>query len=182
MPVLPARLAAALLPQRPRPAAACPAPPPMAASRNCAASDSAGPQAQRSAPAPMPAPRQPALKRPANQPAHGAARPPAQQAPHRQNQHDHRAHPDTTTQDHPAHASWLTGVPAQPRTVMPHTNGPDQLPCGNAEWIFSTALWQPTALAVRVPGELRSRVSSRAGRCQVARRRPLGLIRQATGF
>jgi hypothetical protein len=86
-------------------APASPAPPPTAAPGNYAASDSAGPPAQRSAPAPAPAPRWPALTRPGNQPAHRAARPPGQPAPHRQNQHDHRAHPDTTAKDHLAHAS-----------------------------------------------------------------------------
>jgi hypothetical protein len=71
-------------------AAASAAPRWTAAWRNYAASASAVPRAQRSAPAPLPA-------RPAPLPVPRAARPPARPAPHRRNQRHHQAHPDVTT-------------------------------------------------------------------------------------
>jgi hypothetical protein len=98
MPVLPARLAAGLLPQRPRRRLA----PPRwtAAGMSSAASASAGPQAQRSAPGPAPAPQAPGPAQLVTPPAPSAARPPARPAPHLRNHPHHQAHPDaTTTQD-----------------------------------------------------------------------------------
>ena len=105
MPVLPARPAAGLLPQRPRRQLGKP----LTGGRlggGSAASASAGPQAQRSAPAPAPVP-------PAPPPAHCAATPPAPRAPPMRAGLDQRAHRDTMAQDHLADVPCAAGVPDQ---------------------------------------------------------------------
>lgn len=82
-----------------------------AASRSSAASASAGPQAQRSAPTLAPVP-------PAHRPAHDAARRPARQAPHRRSQHDRRAPPDTMgRRSATASISNVIGVPASQQST-----------------------------------------------------------------
>jgi len=85
-------------------AAACPGRPTTAACWNSATSSPAAPQAQRSAPAPPPAHPAPGPAHPAPRPDPRAATSPARRAPHRQDHHERRAHPDTT-----GHRSITTG-------------------------------------------------------------------------
>jgi hypothetical protein len=100
-------------------ATACPALRWTAAGRSYAVS--AAPQAQRSAPGPVPAPQPPAPGQPATLPAPPAAKPPKRPAPHLRNRHHHQAHPDVTTTRHAIRICPVTVTKRPPwssRTVL----------------------------------------------------------------
>ena len=96
MPVLPARLAAALLPQRPRLGGGLPSPSLDGGLEEfrgvCLSRASSSAIRSRACASSRP----PAPAQPATRPAPRAARPPARPAPHPRNQRHHQAHPDTT--------------------------------------------------------------------------------------
>ena len=124
MPVLPARLAAALLPQRPRPRRRLVQP---LAGRRLRGIPRRLPQPRLQLTDPLPRLRQlrraPAPAQPATQPAPRAARPPQPPAPHRGNRHHHQAQPDaTTTPDR------ISRDPASSICLPAHGAGPSAVP------------------------------------------------------